>query len=558
MLSYAGVPLSPPTAELAVWAAGVPHLPSDLREFSRQGWPGGQLSQLPAPGLAGPDFTPVPGVLRWPAGASRWATCCLTATDSQLAAVRAQVYYAGAYRPAPLAYDDGLGRAVTASMYMLPPRRWTAQCDGPGVWLLTLVDARFWWPSVSAAISVTEGSTSWLSLYAAIGAALGVTISADTPDADYLTPAKAFGASYENLPALLDAAARMAGQRVAVGLDGSVHVYNVASAQATVATNLGLPNPLRAGGQLLLSNAGTNDLGALVPSNFSVVFPAVSGGAYSGAWTAEAVTLASLALPGLAGVNGSGKTQTLRALQPVAATGTQRTAWARQAATDWVRWQLLGQVSASYSGVLGWQPDSVHDLEFRHSAAGISTRVERPPWNTPEAPPVPPPAAAVFSGAKVRVGTGYSLSFGGGTASAITWDTVDFDTDGYANLAGNPNVLTAPFTAHYEVGCSLHVGVGSAAALQDAVHLILRYTDAVADHRDVAQTVFPLVGSGSNGSVMCASTVTGIMTAGTHVFRPEIWNRVAGTPALNIIADGPSGAGALDGLTRAWMRRLPG
>lgn len=389
-LSYAGVPLSPPTLEEATWAAGIPFLPGDLRDFSRVGYPGPQLAALGVP--AAPGFpAPVPGVLRWPASASRWATAYVCATDSQLAAIRQQVFYAGGYVACPLVFDDGLGRSITASMFMLPARPWTTPgMGGPALWLLTLVDVRYLWWQAAAAVSVTEGTTTWSQLYAALGTALGTTITADTVDAAYLKPAAAFGAGYESLPALLDAAARNAGQRVAVDLDGSVGVYNQASAASLVAQNLGLTNPFRAGGITPLSD----DFGALLPSNFSVVFPTASGGSYTGAWTAKSVSLASLALPGLSGVAGNGRTQVLRALQQTAASDSQLNAWAARAAADWVNWLLLGKVSAAYSGVLPWVPDGVHDTEWRHTSAGITTTAQRGPWNEWVAPPVLPSAAA--------------------------------------------------------------------------------------------------------------------------------------------------------------------
>lgn len=390
MISYGGVYLIPPPGHLRAWLDANLALPDRLQDFAHLDAAGPQLAALGTPAVAR-DLPPRLGTLRWPVGAANWATAYAVCDDKQLNQIRQQAYAGGGLLALPFWLGDGT-RSLTVNLFMLPPRRLSAP-DGNPLWLLTLVDQRYFWWQNAAALTVTEGTTTWAQLYAAIGSALGVTISADPVAPAYMTPPAAFAAKYDSLPLLLDAAAAAVGQRLVVGLDGTVRALNVVSAQALLTANLTAASPILAGGKFRLSTADNPyDLPALVPSNFSVVFPAASGGAYSGAWHAEAVTLASLALSDFLGVSGNGRTQVLRALQPVAASGSQITAWAQQAATDWLRWRVAG-VAASFAGVCPWAPDGIHALEFDHTATQLITRVGRAPWNDWTAPPALPAAA---------------------------------------------------------------------------------------------------------------------------------------------------------------------
>jgi hypothetical protein len=118
--------------------------------------------------------------------------------------------------------------------------------------LLTLVDERFYWWFKSAEIEVTGGTTTWAELYAAIGTALGITITADEVPAAYLKPPTALTSRHDALPVLLDAVASSVGQRVVRRLDGSVLALNSTSSRQVVNANLIACTPKASGGTYAL------------------------------------------------------------------------------------------------------------------------------------------------------------------------------------------------------------------------------------------------------------------------------------------------------------------
>jgi hypothetical protein len=247
-VSYCGVPLAFPAPALVDWADRLLPFAPGVEQAPRA-WPGPRQSAAALPGPPGPPAAR-PCRLFWPAGASRFAQAHLLATDAQLASVRAWVYGGGGYRPGDLVMDDGT-RSITTSLYLLPPRP-LAQAGSGGLWLLPLVDERFYWWQRTADVAVTAGTTTWAQLFAAVGAALGVSISVPAIPAAYLTPPAGLAGRYEALPPLLDAAAFAVGLRITRSLGGTVEALAPRDALARHVTNLALA-PRRAGGELALT-----------------------------------------------------------------------------------------------------------------------------------------------------------------------------------------------------------------------------------------------------------------------------------------------------------------
>ena len=254
MLSYAGIPLVVDVdPKLRAWVDA--HLHGSAVWAEMPPWPPSRTLPTAGPRRPIPSGPCSVNRLRWPHGATRFGYLLGIATDAQLARIRAEVY-AGAtnYRARPLVLADGVGRTVTADMYLLPPRP-LAQCPGAaGLWLVPLADERWRWWRAAGTVSVTGGTTTWPDLFAAIGAALGVTITADDVPAAYLKPSAALGGSYQPLPVLLDAAAASVGMRVVRTLAGAVRVMSPTTALATrTANRLATATKLTAGGQLALT-----------------------------------------------------------------------------------------------------------------------------------------------------------------------------------------------------------------------------------------------------------------------------------------------------------------
>lgn len=252
MISYAGVNLCDVDDATSAWVTKHTD-PSWSWVFEeRTFWPGQSLvsygNRPPAP--VGPLE---PGTLEWPWGACRFAVGHFLATDPQLATIRQTVYPGGTgYASAPLVLDDGVG-SVTATLYLLPPRPLTYPQDTEQLWLLTLVDQRYFWWFKAATVAVSAGSTTWAQLYSSIGTALGVTITPDTISASYLKPPSAFAVNYQALPILLDAVALSVGQRVVCGLDGTVTTQNALTAKASVDSQFAALSQPQAGGSFNFS-----------------------------------------------------------------------------------------------------------------------------------------------------------------------------------------------------------------------------------------------------------------------------------------------------------------
>lgn len=251
MMSFAGVDLCASTPEVDAWIAT--NLPTDdVLEF-----PG---RYLPGVGLDGVPFRPawrascpvVPGRLFWPWGASRFAYGhFLTTSGDDLDAIRAVVYpTTTTVTTGDLVLDGDDGVSVTAPMWMLPPRPLGQVGSETGLWLLTLVDHRYyWWQGAS---NITAQST-WANLYSAIGTALGITITPATVDTDYLTPPADLLGRYVALPLLLDGVAACVGQRVVRAFDGAVTTQNAGTARtAWEASRSTYSTRILAGGTILL------------------------------------------------------------------------------------------------------------------------------------------------------------------------------------------------------------------------------------------------------------------------------------------------------------------
>jgi hypothetical protein len=232
-VSYGGIPLVQETPFIRDWIKEYMD-PRDVWAFARRNNDSPRLAYGAGPSY--PDWPVEVGKLRWPRGAQRWAAGHFLASDLELAALRPLIYSSSTpYLNAQnLVMDDGAGGVLTARLYLLPPQP-LQQIQGSGqLYLLNFVDQRYFWWYTAAALTVADGVTTWAQVYAALGAALGVTINADPVAAAYLLPPAGVGADYEDMPPLLDAVAWSVGQQIVCGTDGTVRATNVTSSQISV------------------------------------------------------------------------------------------------------------------------------------------------------------------------------------------------------------------------------------------------------------------------------------------------------------------------------------
>ena len=266
--TYGGVSLSVPPPEWHAWVEKTFTL-QDLVPF-RAGPHRSALSiSWPTPW----DYygrTPLvrSNTLWWPVGASRWAMGFFYASESALADIRDEAYADDVYTPLDLVMDDGTN-SITTEMYLLPPApiapqkvvaaadrsTWvlprTIAADGTkSLYILPLVDERYFWWLKASAISVNEGTTTWAQLYSSIATALGITLTAEAVNSAYLTPPASLASNYEAIPLLLDAVATTVGQRVVRKLDGTVITIGPSASRTALVAQLTLNYPRVAGGLL--------------------------------------------------------------------------------------------------------------------------------------------------------------------------------------------------------------------------------------------------------------------------------------------------------------------
>ncbi|OWK45746.1 hypothetical protein [Fimbriiglobus ruber] len=367
--------------------------------------PGPAYLPRPAPPRSEP---PRPGVLRWPTGASRWATYHHVVDATTLDAIQSAGDGAQA-----LEIDDGQD-SISADMYLLPPRP-IAQNDQDGdLYLLSLVDERWYWWREGSQPNITKAPESWADLFDTLTGGLGVSAEVDEIPEGYSTPTDRWVVSYQPLPVLLDAAARSVGCRVVRRLDGTVLVRRWDGASADSDSQWAAnETEVETGGIIAAA-----DIAATVPGSCAVIF-------FGDEPAQTTLALSDLSLPeyedaeGLPGYVGQFNADVQ------AADTDHQDACATEAASDYYRW-LLPAVDATFRGVVAWVPTGAEDVtEWEQCADKILTRVVRPPWGDANVYAAPRPLDGrwgVVTGAGVP---GSSAS--DGSPTAYSFQTVILD-----------------------------------------------------------------------------------------------------------------------------------
>lgn len=365
MLSYAGVPLVEPSAELAGWISA--RIPAERAfGFFRPA----RLSRAaldPRAHFAWFLNRPVEvGTFVNPWGAARWGYCFALADGAMY-----QALASASGTAQPLTISDGVASSVTTNLHLLPavPLAQIAAAPALPLYLLPLVDARYFWWERAAKIEVEEGVTTWAELYAALATALNIALTCDPVSSDYLKPAHCLGAPYDYLPMLLDWVAASVGQRIARGLDGNVYARNAFTGQALALAQKDLYARV-AGGQYDFSS-----LPADVPFQVAVRFPRALDHRES-----FVVTVAGSGRSGQKLIHSSALARGLPQSPP--SNASELTLLGQKIGTDFYAWRALG-LEARYAGPVPWTPDGIHDVEVRHNAAGITTAVHRAEWEPP-------------------------------------------------------------------------------------------------------------------------------------------------------------------------------
>ncbi|QDU97543.1 hypothetical protein [Lignipirellula cremea] len=233
-LTYADTPLLLETPEIRkfVRAARPPALRAPR-------WKAGPHVAWPSPPAARINS------LFWPTGARRWATFFGLA---ETAAALQIIARAGDEEPPRLKLAPG----VEPAMRLLPPQPiGCRECEcGSPLWLIPLVDERYFWNRRQAGELIVARGDSWSDLFTELATAAGCDLQQDSISAAYLHPDPAsMSATYENPAALLDAAAAAVGQCITVSLDGEVRSLASETSQALREANLAEDWPRLSGGE---------------------------------------------------------------------------------------------------------------------------------------------------------------------------------------------------------------------------------------------------------------------------------------------------------------------
>jgi len=378
MISYAGVKLNAPNK----WLEDEIESKISLRHVQqtvRKKQPSFMESHWDRSGY-GADQRIRLNVLNWPVGATSWAMFHGIVNGTRLQQIRTAAVTSGALVPQTLVMDDDRYK-IEADLYALPPRPLFKGSEASeNLYLLTLVDARYWWQSWGLDITFSEGVMTWSTLYAAIASAIGATLSADTVPAAYGSPSRDILSLQYSAGSMLDAVASSVGHRIVRNLDGTVEAQRYPTSSALVANNL--QYTARAGGKLEVF-----DLGGGTPGTFRAVFPTTWASVLQNSNVyASDVSLASLGFDGQA-VSGPG-VKTYRSTMVAACPNGGGTptnaaevdALATQAATDFYGWRQDGY-DVVIPGLFPWNIEGQHGVEwsFRHDKA--ATRVYRCPLN---------------------------------------------------------------------------------------------------------------------------------------------------------------------------------
>ena len=314
---------------------------------------------------------------------------------------------------------------LSTQMRMLPPRP-IGEHGGTfnGLYLVTLVDERYYWQNEPVSLRVTKGTT-WESLLTQLATLLDVTITYSAISAAYGQPEpdSQLWTNAESAPLLLDAIAYNIGRVVVRLLSGAYELMTPVESRVRVLSNRGSVNGVvrTAGGDMFVSGnrLPVGDLfyskNAIVPDSIRVTFPKYVRGddpiphfvnsRYANqrpsCWYEESygdvhsinikIQSGGAFASGLSGtINDYSLHTTAKAIyeteaaatgDPVNQSGLQ--SLALQLAQDYYGSQTAAALDEVYPGTFNWTPEGIHDIIWTYSARARQgvTRVLRAEWN---------------------------------------------------------------------------------------------------------------------------------------------------------------------------------
>lgn len=410
-LTYAGVPLlaDNPEGDVQRWLDQWLPL-SDLRIA---GWPPAIYNRgdIPLPNYP-PPLQPRLNTWYRPVGASRWSFGLFLADASRKAAILSAVGAANNPQTLSLEFpetDDHRFRRGWQA-YLLPPRAVGVDAnDGEGLWLIPLVDERWYWQFLSAGDFAVGSATTWADMFNLLKVRLGMAdLDASPVSADYGSPnVWVFNQhQHANAAVMLDAVAHSVGQRIVLeyrSTDGENYESNVYlsadSATSDFRRTLSLSRETAGALQAGSVSVEALNLRALRPERVEVVFRKWANGiVWDGEFYVKSITPADFGAAGTETTAGYVKTIRTTALADYGTGGgdpdnlSACDALALRIATDFYN-HLKWVHDSNFVGVGHWF-ESGHDDYVEFSVAqrigweeeagglyGSRTRVHSLPYN---------------------------------------------------------------------------------------------------------------------------------------------------------------------------------
>lgn len=207
-----------------------------------------------ADGLAWPNY-PAPPKLRpnqlyWPTGAARWSLGYFFTDDENKKKITEAAH---STNNTALELRIVQNKTFTTNLFLLTPRQVSCVEDGEHLWLLPLVDERYFWQFRDIGDFTVNTSSTWAAMFTQFNSRIGVSIDADTAASGYLIPdPEELTRRFDNAGVLLDAVAHSIGQRIVRWPDGTIKSMNFTTSTTQLTTNLESKTPWEqsAGGEL--------------------------------------------------------------------------------------------------------------------------------------------------------------------------------------------------------------------------------------------------------------------------------------------------------------------
>ncbi len=371
----------------------------------------------------------------YPSGATRWSVFRGLATSSQVSAmmlaVGASTPQIFTMRAAPVSPDNPTGSdtnyTLSSPMYMLPPRP-LAEHGGrfDGLYLVTLVDERYYWQYAPISLRVNKDTT-WALLLSQLVTVLGITLTVDPIATAYSTPEpdSQLWTNQENAGILLDTVGYNIGRKLVRYLDGTFELQTASKAQAIATANRGNASTVvrLAGGDIFnsdpTSKAGDLSLSQdfVLPAAVSVSFPKYVVGNdpvphffntryqnqrpttwYENSYGDSFELIVPITSGGLNTSGHVGTSATVHAVHSTAKalySGEFNTnsgfplntsgllSLSLQIATDYYDWQGNYALDESFPGTFNWVAEGLNDIIWTYSARArrACTRVMQTIWN---------------------------------------------------------------------------------------------------------------------------------------------------------------------------------